>query len=486
MRSIEKRNYESRSMNHPHSAHLACLLSCLVPMLCLAGCGSSPAPASATESQSNPQTYFAPYVAGTSIGGTVVNMSQAYTFDDSAPAPVFSQSTYQLSPDQDGAQVITSGATTALPRGLLSLGITAEYTNSTGTWTATVFPPNTPQLGSWAVELADQSGGLVQLLGQPVTPLVAATQCPSNSAAQTYQFVTIPAALMKPAAGAAQVPSTWNPATETAYGSVAVSASGGTVNFSNIQQFTLPSVGGSGVPAQAPPTAVAGMCGSTFFGNTIVLPGQLVITDPGSSGTTAAQATVGIGSSGLLVEDNGVITNGADAGDYQNALGAGTGAVGLPQPSSQVNTATLLSSQYLGFIYGAGVYGGNANAPTGWTSNVASFGFPTTPTTCASVAASTGTLIYGGDFSGDNPAAATSGYGNCDLAIDLGTQDAANNGLYPHATMWVGGSFAANKTKANYSFPAVAIAGQLNGKYAIFVLGVDSTQPWAIYLLQSN
>jgi hypothetical protein len=32
----------------------------------------------------------------------------------------------------------------------------------------------------------------------------------------------------------------------------------------------------------------------------------------------------------------------------------------------------------------------------------------------------------------------------------------------------------------------VAIAGQLNGKYAIFVLGVDSTQPWAIYLMQSN
>jgi hypothetical protein len=36
------------------------------------------------------------------------------------------------------------------------------------------------------------------------------------------------------------------------------------------------------------------------------------------------------------------------------------------------------------------------------------------------------------------------------------------------------------------SISAVAIAGQLNGKYAVFLLGVDSTQPWAIYLLQSN
>jgi hypothetical protein len=40
--------------------------------------------------------------------------------------------------------------------------------------------------------------------------------------------------------------------------------------------------------------------------------------------------------------------------------------------------------------------------------------------------------------------------------------------------------------KKTYSFSAVAIAGQLNGKYALFLLGFDNTQPWAIYLLQSN
>lgn len=43
-----------------------------------------------------------------------------------------------------------------------------------------------------------------------------------------------------------------------------------------------------------------------------------------------------------------------------------------------------------------------------------------------------------------------------------------------------------NSSKAAYSFPAVAIAGQLDGKYAIFLIGVDSSQPWGIYLLQSN
>ena len=72
------------------------------------------------------------------------------------------------------------------------------------------------------------------------------------------------------------------------------------------------------------------------------------------------------------------------------------------------------------------------------------------------------------------------------LTIDLGTQDASNNGLYSQATVWIGSNYAANTTGKAYSFKAVAIADELNGKFAIFVIGYDSTQPWAIYLLQSN
>jgi hypothetical protein len=67
----------------------------------------------------------------------------------------------------------------------------------------------------------------------------------------------------------------------------------------------------------------------------------------------------------------------------------------------------------------------------------------------------------------------------------------------PNATVWVGGAgagtvYASNIVGSTYSFSAVAIAGQLNvagqtnGKYAIFLIGKDSTQPWVIYLLQSN
>jgi hypothetical protein len=102
------------------------------------------------------------------------------------------------------------------------------------------------------------------------------------------------------------------------------------------------------------------------------------------------------------------------------------------------------------------------------------------------VAASTGTLIYGGDYTNEDPSTSSSGYGNCDVAIDLGAQDSSNNGLYPQATVWIGAAYAGNTTGNTYSFLAVAIAGQINGKYAIFLLGFDNVQPWAIYLLQSN
>ncbi len=178
---------------------------------------------------------------------------------------------------------------------------------------------------------------------------------------------------------------------------------------------------------------------------------------------------------------------------YDNTLGAGTGAIGLPKPSSALDTSALLHAQYLGFVYGAGTYTGNPFVPpNGWSSHLASFGFPSTPIESAlslradgpqHMGSTAGTSTNNGQ---DNPSTSPDGFGNCDLAVDLGTQEPSNNGLFLKATVWLGASYAANTTGKTYSFPAVAIAGQLNGKYAIFLLGVDTKQPWAVYLLQSN
>jgi hypothetical protein len=440
------------------------------------GCGGSN-PSTTTATQASPQTYFAPTVVGAAAGAAT------YNFDDNAAT--FTQTMYTLTM-QSGPQILEAGSFAVSQRGLRSMGISTTYVlNQQNVYVATNFNP--PKTGSFALELAGQTGGLVQLVGQPVAPLVAANSCPNSSSAETYQFITIPAPLLPP--GTAPLASTWDPTTETAYGSADVSSDGSTVNLQNIQQFTLPSVGGTGAPAQPPASSLSGACAQTYYGATIAVPAQPVITNPGVGGsgnnTVSPQATIGIGSSGLLVEDNGTGSSGFLAGSspqlsYENALGAGTGAIGLPKPSAALDTGALVGAQYLGFVYGAGAYsnGGSSN----WSSHLASFGFSTVPSTCAAVAASSTTAIYGGDFPNDNP----SNSANDDLAIDLGAQDSKNNGLFPSATVCLGANYAGNTTGTTYSFSAVAIAGQLNGKNAIFVLGVDSTQPWAIYLLQSN
>ncbi len=454
----------------------------VVVMMC--GCGSGTSTSAPTTSQKGPQSYMAPTVVTVLPGG---NNLELYTIDDMADT--FSLSTFRINlPAQQGPQVISAGTLTSGQRGLLELGTTATYApNNSNVYVATTYDP--PKPGGFALELADQAGGLIQPVGQAGTPLVAATQCPNSKTAQTYLFITTPDPLI--ASSSSQPAFSWNPSTETAYGSADVTSDGGTVTFNNIRQFTLPSVGGSGIPAKMVGASATGICGQTYLGNTISVPGQPVVQNPGgvNVGTQIPQATIGIGPTGFLVEDNGAAASAVDPDTsvpYKNLLGAGTGAVGLPKPASPLNVGTLVGAQYLGFVNGAGVYPQGGSGSTGWTSHLASFGFSSEPSTCASVAASTGTLIYGGDFTSDDPSTSSSGYGNCDLAIDLGTQDSSNNGLFPKATVWLGANFAGNTTKSTYSFSAVAIAGQLNGKSAIFILGVDSTQPWAIYLLQSN
>ncbi|WP_158822769.1 hypothetical protein [Granulicella sp. S156] len=447
-----------------------------VLLLCwLAGCGKGVAPVTQTApTTTGPQTYFAPYVTG--VTGSTTPLT--YTIDDVAPG-TFSQTTYQPL-TQPGPQVLNAGVLTVGQRGLRSLGITATYTFSNDTISYQVTPYPMPGLpGSFAVELAGQAGGLVQLVGQPVQPLVAATQCP-NSSVQTYQFVTIPTAQ-------------WDPTTDTAYGSVEIASSGSDVTFKNISQSTL----AGGEPTQRSASSVTGACGPTFFGNITNVPGQLVVTDPGIGTVLPAQAQIGIGSSGLLVENNGA--GGVMAGtspplDYENVLGAGTGAVGLPKPTSALDTGTLVGAQYLGFIYEAG-----ANSPAvTWSSNLASFGFSSGPSGCPSVKGNNpSSTIYGGDFpvnlktglsdpgpnNSQNP---NYPYGNCDFVIDLGAPQDSSNSLYTQAKVWLGASYPGYSPSITYPFSAVAVAGQLGDQYAIFVIGFDSTQPWAIYLLQSS
>jgi len=417
---------------------------------------------------SGPQLYMTPTIYEGAAGVTYTNSVATVSIDDAALT--FAQKTYSA---QTGAQVNYSGELVSPPlaRGLKELELLYACGATTGTC-ASISPTNPPSSSGWAVELADQSGGLEQLTGQAFVPMVPAVTCPSMSIPESFLFVTLPEPL-----------GDWNPTHTTAYGSVDISASGSTVTFASINQYNL---AGSLI---APASSQTGVCSSTVFGNTIAIPGNISSTTiPPAPTVVTPQAMVAIGPSGMLVEDSG----------GTSYLGASTGAIGLPKPSGTVDTSALVGAQYLGFFYGSGTT--PASSPN-WSSSVASFGFPSLPSTCPTL--SNGTLsnpIYGGDFLNDNPGAlavqAHSGYpvdnnGNyqCDLTIDLGPTQ-PTNGLFSSAKVYVGSGFAANKTGKSYSFSAVAIAGQLNGKYAIFLVGEDTTgtpnQAWGIYLLQSN
>jgi hypothetical protein len=449
-------------------SHKTLTLAVLLVAALLDGCSNSAN--ISTSTASSPQLYMAPTVIGGS--GGVTSTDATYSISDKDLT--FEQKTYAFNGYQSGAQVNYSGKFTSLSRGLLKLDVNYACGTPTLEGCPGVTPPADP---GWAVELANQDGGLLQMPGQPFIPLVPATDCPSMSSAETFLFVTLPAPVLT---GATTTKGNWNPGLETAYGSVDISATGSAVTLAKINQYFL-----SGGKNLSVPTSVTGACSTTVYGNTVAIPANPTITT-GTGGTTISQqAMMGIGPSGLLVEDNGTSGSGTTS-PYENALGAGTGAIGLPKPSSAIAASSLVGAQYMGFFYGSGSSGSTTN----WSSTVASFGFASLPASCASVATQTSTMLYGGDFKNEDPTTSTDGFGRCDFAIDLGVQDASTNGLYPTATVYVGSSFATNTTGKTYSFSAVAIAGQLNGKYAIFLIGEDTTgspnQAWGIYLLQSN
>jgi hypothetical protein len=431
--------------------------------LCLIGCSSQVSVNQAAAAQS-PQTYVGLAAAGSSAA------LDTFVIDRTADTLV--QDGYEAG---DGYEqyVSASGTFAVLPSGILNIGVTfGNGTVSAFSTGGTFYNP--PQTGNWALEWPGQ-GGFAGLLGQTVVPFTPNQTCPSLTTPETFQFVSFPIA---------------GDGAGTAYGSVSIGTSGGTVNFTNVSQSNV-----SGGASSNPSTAtVTGTCGPAVYGHTISVPDTVTLTDPGS-GQETPSATIAIGPSGFLVEDNGFQ---AKTATYQNLLGAGVGAVGLPQPSSPLTVSALVGAKYTGFIYGTGSASIGNFTRVASTSLIASFGYPA-QTACPTLP-SAGTIIYGGEFANNDPS--SNAYGRCDFAVDLGVQDAKNNGLFPNAKVWVGSSFPGNNllgtnTGGTYFFSAVAIAGQLQGKYAIFLIGLDTTglktisqgqqsQDWGIYLLQSN
>ena len=315
----------------------------------------------------------------------------------------------------------------------------------------TTIPPElTGQKIGFALEVPGRVG-LIRYgdLSHPLIPLAPSDACASIGGTVTYDYVTVP--------GASSPPS-WVPNTDSSYGTFEVTTDGSTWNFANITQFTLtgaaPAIPGSGLPA--------GFCGS---GTT----GYVVTAASNATSPPVATVTMGFGPSGFFLEDNGSAQATPVGVVPSNAVGAGVGAIGVVQPSSSLNTQSVVAGQYLGFYYQPGIAGGGAET------QLASFGCsgsscPTPPSQ---------TAIVGGVFpntGGASPIDEPNLAPAQDVVIDLGTQNPNNNGLYPSAMITVSG----------ITFPAAAVVGSLEQKYVIFLIAEDTVNnvPLAIYLFQ--
>jgi hypothetical protein len=167
----------------------------------------------------------------------------------------------------------------------------------------------------------------------------------------------------------------------------------------------------------------------------------------------------------------------------------------MAEPSSALSTSAVAAGQYLGFLYEpAAVAYQNATQSAPATSPF------TAPVAFGQVAAS-GTTMTGGIFPDDD----VTGTPNSDIQINLGKEDGTLNGLYTSVKITV---LDPSQNCANFTdysipvttginsqgyitctFPGVAVAGNPDGNYAIFINTYNwaarlSGVPMQIYLFQ--
>ncbi len=365
--------------------------------------------------------------------------------------------------------------------------LTLDNTKNTFSYQPVTYPasPNTPVTGTIQVtngftELASNgasAGVALEVMGRfailrpggvNTAPILAVpqTSCYQLGGRSRFQYVAVPAG----AAG--------DQTTAPIFGNGSVVAStdstGKSWQFQNMQGNVV-----------AGPASFTAMCGSAGNQTAISFTGQQsVLSDlwtpfPATVPTASTGSVISIGPTGLFV---------ADQSDPTTPQPTGASVAGVIQPASALSTNDIESKQYLGFVYqGATTIGLN--------------GVPPTPPITSPVAF--GTTLTGGDFPNDDVTQAP----NSDMSITLGKQDATYNGLYLNISVTVSdpGQNCANFTgypagvapisginAQGYNtctFPGIAVAGNPEGKYTIFV----NTYNWAarlggapmqIYLLQ--
>lgn len=448
------------------------LLTALVVSILLlsGGCGETAKPV-VSPAAGQVETYFGgPF----NVTGSSVSQS-AVAFDHSANQIAVSG---HIISNASGTPVqvpltIINGTFTSADTGFLAI------TETLATISGSPSAQNPPITGAWAVEIPG-AGALANFLtlhtAGPIsaapTAMAQNTACPNFTNPSPFLYVPVPnAALLTDLAD---------------YGIVQISSLGSAVTFA-----TQPFLVG---PNPQTTSTVTGGCSQTVFGAVTAYP----LNTYGTSGPLPE--LISIGSSGLLVSNFDPGLGGL------GAFGGGTGVIGVAEPSSSLAVNSVISAKYDGFIFSPSNPVKQAN---GYDITVLASAFgnhAATSQACstlqASLAANNGqggkvsalpspNSIYGGEFLTVSPAGSVndptgaSGSENCDVVIDLGTQDGNINGLFPNATVFIGSNFPPFSVSGPWtcggvcavSFPAVAIAGQVDGHYVIFVTASSGSTP---------
>jgi hypothetical protein len=282
------------------------------------------------------------------------------------------------------------------------------------------------------------------------------------------------------------------------YGSVVAStdSSGKSWQFEDLQGGVWPSPASGSMPGNivAGPVSFTGACSATNNQAVITLSGTSVLDNfwtPGQLFTplpATTKSNIWIGPSGFFA---------ADQSDPTQSVPTGASVAGMAQPSSSLSTLAVTAGQYLGLLYEA------SNNPQSYGNGAAASSSFTGPVGFGQIIPGGATTLTGGIF----PDGVTTGTPNTDIVIDLGKQDATLYGLYASASITVpdpaqncanfsyfslSGVVSSGLNAQGYitcTFPAVAIAGKLEGKYAIFVNSYNWAAqyggvPMLLYLFQ--
>jgi hypothetical protein len=351
----------------------------------------------------------------------------------------------------EGVNLISQGSTTwVFPDAVPTVGAST----GSGFLNLAATSGSTTGAAGYAVEVPGEAA-LLRPGDDTMSPVisVATTGCPTLSGNVTYQFIGLGS------------PARTDKNTHVAYGSLQASNSATTWNFTNLNMYTFD---GTSLSPTALPT---GNCGYTQLGYAVSI--------APSTATNGFTVTTAVSPSGYFIMDqgqgevaNGYVLEIAGGGSGSYGPTGPLGLVGVQQPSSALNTSSIVSGKYLGFEFDP-VDDSLGKAGT-W------------PVIFGQTAGS-GTIMTGGAFPNDDPTQTAPS----NITLDLGPQDAKNNGLYTNVTVTVpdihkgcvqepfGGTDADGNPTCN--FHGVAVVGNPAGKFAIFVTVNDLSQAVSHY-----